>query len=104
MLNSSRDVLEFMSSESEITERSETSPALPKAIRTVSPGYRSRPDSEMNAIGLGYAALLAILLLPLLPFLVLVWLVSRIVSAIRASVGEETEPATVTRRRRGRVV
>ena len=94
-----------MSSESEIAEQSADPSTLRKTIRTVSPGYRSRPDSEMNAIGLGYAAILAILLLPLLPFVVLVWLLSRIAAAVRASVGEEeTGPTTRTSRRRGRVV
>lgn len=89
----------------ESTESTKGSSPLRKTIRTVSPGYHSRPDSEMNAIGLGYAAILAILLLPLVPFVVLVWLVSRIAAAIRASVGgEETEPTVVARRRRGRIV
>jgi hypothetical protein len=93
-----------MSSESEIVERSEET-TLGKTIGTVTPAYRGRPDSEMNAIGLGYAALLAILLLPLLPFAAVIWVVWRVASAIRSfpGEGESTEPTAGATRRRGRV-
>ena len=104
VLNSSRDVLWDMSSESEIAERSEASPTLPEALRTVSPGYRGRFDGEMHTIGLLYAALLAILFVPLLPFVVVIWVAWRITRAVRSFAGEDekAESSGSARRRRGR--
>ena len=48
-----------------------------KAMRTVTPPFRGRPDAEMTVIGTAYFLGLVILLIPLLPFLVIVWLVSK---------------------------
>ena len=94
-----------MSPESEIAERSEESPTLPEALRTVSPAYRGRFDGEMHTIGLLYAALLAILFVPLLPFAVVIWAVWRLARAVRSFVGgEAAESSGPARRRRDRAI
>ena len=43
-------------------------------LRMVTAPYRSRPDEEMTMVGLVYGAGLVLVLLPLLPFFVLLWL------------------------------
>ena len=47
-------------------------------IRTVTAPYRSRSDDEMNAFGLVYGLLLVVVLIPLIPFLVVIWLISKL--------------------------
>ena len=47
-------------------------------VRTVTPSYRGRPDAEMTTIGVAYFLGLVVLLIPLLPFIVVVWVVSKI--------------------------
>lgn len=47
-------------------------------LRTVTAPYRSRPDEEMNIIGMLYGLGLVMVMLPLLPFIVLFWLLSRL--------------------------
>jgi len=49
-----------------------------EALRTVTPSFRGRPDTEMTAIGIAYFLGLVVLLIPLLPFIVVVWVVSKI--------------------------
>jgi hypothetical protein len=49
-----------------------------------------------------YAALLAILFVPLLPFVAVGWVVWQVAKGIRAFVGSETTGADETERRRGR--
>ncbi|WP_224333009.1 DUF7535 family protein [Haloprofundus halobius] len=70
----------------------ETPGLMTKAYRTVTPGYKSHPDTEMNVIGLTYALLLVILIVPLLPFMVIVWLLTRVFDRIERRRGsDETE-------------
>ncbi|QCJ47116.1 MULTISPECIES: DUF7535 family protein [Haloprofundus] len=70
----------------------ETPGLMTKAYRTVTPGYKSRPDTEMNVIGLTYALLLVILIVPLLPFVIIVWLLTRVFERIdRRRETDETE-------------
>jgi hypothetical protein len=45
-------------------------------VDTVTETYRSRTDQEMNMIGLLYGLGLIIVLIPLLPFIALIWLAS----------------------------
>jgi len=45
-------------------------------VDTVTETYRSRADNEMNLIGLLYGAGLVLILIPLLPFIALIWLAS----------------------------
>ena len=49
-----------------------------KVVRSVTPSYRGRPDAEMTTIGIAYFLGLVILLIPLLPFVVVVWVISKI--------------------------
>lgn len=51
-------------------------------LRTVTAPYRSRPDEEMNIIGTLYGLGLVMVMLPLLPFIVLIWLVSRLADVL----------------------
>ncbi len=62
-----------------------------KVLRTVTPPVRGRSDSEMNVIGLGVFLGMLVLLVPLLPFLFIVWLVSKLTDALaqKAPIGEE---------------
>ncbi|WP_458188846.1 DUF7535 family protein [Haladaptatus sp. NG-WS-4] len=64
---------------------------LTGTLRTVTPPYRGRPDSEMNAIGIAVFLGMIVVLLPLLPFLIIVWLISKLTEAVaqRAPTGEE---------------
>lgn len=52
-------------------------------LRTVTKPYQSRPDGEMNLIGWLYGAGLIIVLLPLLPFIVIIWIITRLVEPSR---------------------
>lgn len=74
---------------------SEDDPGLVRqAYRTVTPGYKPRGEGSMNAIGWAIMLGILVLMLPLLPFAVVVWLVSRGIDALagRGEV-EETESA-----------
>ena len=60
-------------------------PSVPrKVLRTVTPPFRGRPDREMTLVGTAYFLGLLILLVPLLPFIVIVWLISKLIDAIGA--------------------
>ncbi|WP_135364954.1 DUF7535 family protein [Halosimplex halophilum] len=61
---------------SDSTDRQELS-APRKVLRTVTPGPKARPDAEMDSIGWALFLGLVILLVPLLPFLAIVWLLSK---------------------------
>lgn len=63
-------------SESESADEA-TTPVVKKVLRTVTPGYRSREDTEMNAIGWTLFLGLVILLVPFLPLIAIVWLISK---------------------------
>jgi hypothetical protein len=52
-------------------------------LRTVSTTSRGVTNREMHAFGLLYAAVLSIVLLPLVPFVAAVWFVSWLVGTIR---------------------
>lgn len=54
-----------------------------KVVRTVTPSFRGRPDQEMNVIGVTYFLLLLILLVPLLPFVLIVWLLTKLFGAVK---------------------
>jgi len=45
-------------------------------VETVTKTYRSKANNEMNAIGLAYALGLLLVLIPLLPFLAVIWIAS----------------------------
>lgn len=54
-----------------------------KVVRTVTPSFRGRPDQEMNVIGVTYFLLLLILLVPLLPFVLIIWLLTKVFGAVQ---------------------
>ncbi|MCU4717824.1 DUF7535 family protein [Halapricum hydrolyticum] len=58
------------------SEPSEDS-AVVEVLRTVTPGYSSHGDVEMDVIGWSIFLGLVILLMPFLPLLIVVWLISK---------------------------
>ena len=61
----------------------EAEPGLAKrAYRTVTPWYAGRDDVEMNTLGWALFLGLVIMLVPLLPFLILVWLVTKVIDVL----------------------
>ena len=65
-----------------MSESDETPGLVTRAYRTVTPAPRGHEDSEMNAIGWGMFLALLLLLVPLLPFVVIVWFVSKVIDTI----------------------
>jgi len=61
-----------------MSESEDADSAVLEAIRTVTPPYGDRPNVEMNTIGWGLFLGLVILLIPLLPFVVIIWAISRL--------------------------
>jgi hypothetical protein len=59
-----------------------TESILPEPIRSVTPLTGTRPDQEMDVFGWGMFLGIAILLVPLLPFILIVWLVSKVTEAL----------------------
>lgn len=61
-------------------------PALPKKVlRTVTPSWAGRPDREMDIIGWSYFLGLLILLVPLLPFIVILWALTKVLDRTAGS-------------------
>ncbi len=58
---------------------------LPKPLRTVTPSSRTHPDRGMDSIGWGMFLGLLVLLFPLLPFILIVWLISKVTEALTPS-------------------
>ena len=65
---------------------------LRKAYRTVTPAYRSHDEGSMDVVGWSMVVGLVALLLPLLPFLVVVWVLTRVVDFVAAQVGGDDAP------------
>lgn len=61
-----------------MSDSEEDASALPEPIRTVTDVVDFRPDAEMDAIGWSIGLGLLILLVPLLPFIAIVWLLSKL--------------------------
>ena len=59
-------------------------------LRTVTPSYLGRPDMEMDVIGWGYFFGILILLVPLLPFIVILWVGDKVLAFLRRAEGEES--------------
>jgi len=62
---------------------------LRAGYRTVTPGYGSRPNAEMNAVGWTYLVVVLLLFVPFLPLLVVVWLLSKVVAFLAGLPGED---------------
>ncbi|WP_209309462.1 DUF7535 family protein [Haloarcula amylovorans] len=58
---------------------------LPEPLRTVTPLTGPHPDESMNLIGWGMFLGLLILLMPLLPFILIIWLISKVTDAVTPS-------------------
>ncbi|MFC7136263.1 DUF7535 family protein [Halobaculum litoreum] len=71
-----------MSTEIETADGSDDAGLLRTAYRTVTPGYDSHEDDEMNAIGWAIFLGVVAIMLPLLPFVAIVWGISKVVEAI----------------------
>ena len=56
---------------------SEPRPAK-RVLRTVTPPYRGRRDSEMNSIGWGLFLVIVVLLFPLLPYLLIGYAIAKL--------------------------
>ena len=64
-------------------QRTEEPSTAKKVYRTVTPEYFGRPDTEMTVIGIAYFLGLLVLLVPLLPFIAIVWVFGKVVEAVR---------------------
>lgn len=53
-----------------------------RAYRRASPLYGSHPNTEMDSIGWSIFLGLLVLLVPLLPFFVIVWLLGKLIDAV----------------------
>jgi hypothetical protein len=64
-------------------------PSAPrKVLRTVTPGSKPRPDMEMDSIGWALFLGLVVLLVPLLPFVAIVWGLSKALEFLARQRGE----------------
>ncbi|MCL7416468.1 MAG: hypothetical protein M8354_01340 [Halalkalicoccus sp.] len=59
-----------------------TDSTVKETLRTVTPYYRGRSDGEMNLIGVTYFLVLLVVLVPLLPFVLIVWALSKAFEAV----------------------
>jgi len=57
---------------------------LPEPLRTVTPPSGTHPDASMNAIGWLVFLGLLVILLPVLPILLLIWLFSKATEALQS--------------------
>ena len=71
------------------TTREDEPSTAKKAIRTVTPEYFGRPDTEMTIIGIVYFLGLVILLVPLLPFIVIIWAIGKVMDRYQRDTGRE---------------
>lgn len=63
-------------------------------LRTVGEWRGPRPDREMDAIGLGIAAIMLVVVIPLLPFVALIWLLTSGAALLRRAItGDDTDEA-----------
>jgi len=65
----------------------DSTPKLPEPLRTVSESTGDRPDTEMHTFGLLMAAIMLVLMIPLLPIIAVIWLVSTGIDVARRTVG-----------------
>lgn len=64
----------------------ERDPSVPKKIlRTATPPYSGRRDTEMDVIGWGLFLALLVLLVPLLPVMIAVWAIFKFLDWIAGS-------------------
>jgi hypothetical protein len=69
-----------------MSEQTNTEPSgdphlVERAYRRLSP-YESHPDAEMDAIGWSLLLGMVVLLVPLFPFILIVWVLSKLIGAV----------------------
>lgn len=64
-------------------EGEEPSGPAERSYRTVTPAYFGRRDREMDVIGWAYFLGILVLLVPLLPFVVVLWLGEKVATVLR---------------------
>lgn len=57
-------------------------PTVDPVYRTLGKPFRARADAEMDAVGWTIFLGMVILFIPLLPFIVLVWLITKLLDAV----------------------
>ncbi len=68
---------------------SDDDPSVPKKVlRTVTPARKDSRDTEMDVIGWGMFLGIVLLLVPLLPFIIIVWLLTKLFDGIARMRGE----------------
>lgn len=67
-------------------QRAEEPSTAKKVYRTVTPEYFGRPDTEMTVIGIAYFLGLLVLLVPLLPFIAIIWVIGKVMDRYRRDV------------------
>jgi len=72
-------------SDAESTADESTLEPAKTVYRTLGKPFRARADTEMDAIGWTIFLGMLILLVPLLPFLFLVWLITKVLDAVTPS-------------------
>ncbi|WP_058993231.1 hypothetical protein [Haloarcula sp. CBA1127] len=68
-----------------LDDETEDSGRLPAPLRSVTPGTGSRRNEEMDVFGWGVFLGLLVLLMPLLPFIVIVWGISKVTDMLTPS-------------------
>ena len=63
----------------------EDSGRLPALLRSVTPGSRPHRNEEMDVFGWGIFLGLLALLVPLLPFIIIVWAISKVTDMVTPS-------------------
>lgn len=70
-------------------ENADDEPSVPKKLlRTVTPGVTGKRNIEMDAFGWGILVGMLILLMPLLPFIIIVWLLTKFFDFVARARGE----------------
>ena len=57
-------------------------------IRTVTKPYRSRSDDEMNIMGMLLGLGMIMVMIPLIPFIVVIWVLSKLSALLRPAATE----------------
>lgn len=78
-----------MSAEPDTETETATDPGVVRrTYRRIAP-YQPRGDAEMDSIGWGLFLGILVILVPLLPFLLIVWLLEKVVGAVAGRRGDE---------------
>jgi hypothetical protein len=65
-----------------MSEKATSDSSVVEVLRTVTPGYGSRENTEMNALGWGLFLGLLVILVPFLPFIAIAWVISKVLEKI----------------------